>query len=67
MANPFLDIIDDLEFVRDGLKKKSRYKRYSKGLRSAFANRAYGVAMAIRHLRVFGMPDEPNKKELGIS
>lgn len=39
-------ISDELDLIAGGYRRKARYKRYSVGMRSAFANRAYGVERA---------------------
>ena len=51
MNNPYGDAIDVLSFLALGLRKRSRYKRYSEGLRRAYGNRAVGIEKAIVVLR----------------
>jgi len=54
--NPYLDAVDELKLLADKLRKRSNYKRYSKGMRRAYANRAYGLEQAIRIIRQYQEP-----------
>lgn len=48
--NYYADAIEALQSLADGMSKRAKYKRYSAGMRSAFANRANGIRVAIRLL-----------------
>lgn len=40
-------VIDELTILADLYRRKSKYKKYSKGMKSAFKNRACGIERAI--------------------
>mgnify|MGYP001572810543 FL=1 len=49
--NPYADAIDELTMLAEGLRRRSRYRRYSEGMRRAYGNRAAGIEKAIAVLR----------------
>ena len=49
--NPYADAIDELTMLAEGLRRRSRYKRYREGMRRAYGNRAAGIEKAIAVLR----------------
>ena len=49
--NPYADAINALAELAEGLRRRSRYKRYSEGMRRAYGNRAAGIEKAIAVLR----------------
>lgn len=42
------ETIDELQAIADLYRRKSRYKRYSSGMKSAFKNRAVGIETSIK-------------------
>ena len=46
-----LDAMDELYATAKKLRAQSRYKKYSKGMKAAFKNRAFGIEVAIKTIQ----------------
>ena len=64
MTNPYADATDALASLADGLRKRSRYKRYSEGMRRAYGNRAAGIEKAIAVLEAMATDERMDAVEI---
>jgi len=64
MSDPYADATDALAMLASGLRKRSRYKRFSEGQRRALANRANGIEKAIAVLKA--MATDRKLEEYGV-
>ena len=46
-------VLEELESIAELYRRKSNYKRYSKGMKSAFRNRAVGIEKALSLLKTY--------------
>jgi hypothetical protein len=50
-----LDALDELNATAKKLRAQSRYKKYSKGMKSAFKNRAFGIETAVKIIQRYAV------------